>query len=229
MDPRKLIMDERLTGCCVYCGGLHETDDHVPSKVLLDEPFPPDLPTVPACDACNNGFSADERYVACLVECVVAGTVEPAAIRRDKVRRIISERPDIASGIAACRREPEPGKFLWDPDPKSVRNVVLKLARGHAAYECGEPRHDEPEHVAILPLIAMPDRDRLLFETTPAVDVWPEIGSRAFMRAVEGGPERYRDDGWCVVQEGRYRYLVASSGLMVRAVIGEYLAFEVAW
>lgn len=229
MDPRKLFVDERLTGRCVYCGGPHETDDHVPSKVLLDEPFPPDLPTVPACDACNNGFSADERHLACLIECIVAGSVDPAAMRRDKVGRILSERPDIGTLIAGCRREPQPGQLVWDPDPARVRNVVLKLARGHAAYECGEPSHDEPEHVAIQPLIAMSESDRLVFETTPAMDVWPEIGSRAFMRAVEGGPERYHDEGWCIVQEGRYRYLVANSGLTVRFVIGEYLACEVNW
>ena len=42
---------------CVYCGNAAGTRDHVPPKVLLDEPYPPDLPPVPACDECNNRFS----------------------------------------------------------------------------------------------------------------------------------------------------------------------------
>ena len=49
MDPRHLFMDERLTGKCVYCGAQPETRDHVPSKVLLDEPYAAQLPVVGAC------------------------------------------------------------------------------------------------------------------------------------------------------------------------------------
>ncbi len=37
MDPRKLFIDERLTGMCVYCGTRPDTRDTVPSKVLLDD------------------------------------------------------------------------------------------------------------------------------------------------------------------------------------------------
>lgn len=40
MDPRHLPVDSRLVGGCVFCGGEPGTRDHVPSKVLLDDPLP---------------------------------------------------------------------------------------------------------------------------------------------------------------------------------------------
>ena len=75
MDPRKLFVDERLTGKCIYCGRNPETRDHVPSRVLLDKPFPDNLPVVDACRTCNEDFSQDEEYLACLIECAICGTV----------------------------------------------------------------------------------------------------------------------------------------------------------
>ena len=48
---------------CIYCGAESGTREHVPSKVFLDEPYPEDLPVLPACFNCNNGFSDDEAYV----------------------------------------------------------------------------------------------------------------------------------------------------------------------
>jgi len=36
--------DSRNKGFCVHCGGPDETRDHVPAKVLLDEPYPENLP-----------------------------------------------------------------------------------------------------------------------------------------------------------------------------------------
>jgi hypothetical protein len=42
--------DERLTAACIYCGRATQTRDHVPSRVLLNEPYPNNLPVVPACN-----------------------------------------------------------------------------------------------------------------------------------------------------------------------------------
>jgi len=61
--------DQRNEGWCIHCGGVDETRDHVPSRILLDEPYPTNLPVVAACQRCNLGCSLDEEYVACLLEC----------------------------------------------------------------------------------------------------------------------------------------------------------------
>ncbi|HEY4951691.1 MAG TPA: hypothetical protein VIH88_15250 [Candidatus Acidoferrales bacterium] len=84
-DQLKSYADERLIAGCIYCGGNTESWDHVPSRVLLDEPCPENLPVVLACDACNRGYSLDEQYFACLVECARTGSVETA--QRPKIVR----------------------------------------------------------------------------------------------------------------------------------------------
>lgn len=66
---------KRLDLICSYCGvNYPDTKDHVPSKILLDEPYPENLPVVPCCSKCNSSFSLDEEYVACLLECAIHGT-----------------------------------------------------------------------------------------------------------------------------------------------------------
>ena len=55
-------------GKCAYCGELRElTDDHVPPRLLLGEPYPDNLITVPACEPCNRGFQRDDEYTRDMV------------------------------------------------------------------------------------------------------------------------------------------------------------------
>lgn len=59
--------------------------------------------------------------------------------------------------------------------------------------------------------------------------VWPEVGSRMMSRLLIAENEVF-DEGWLVVQEGRYRYkLNWHAGLDVRIVIREYLACQIIW
>lgn len=231
MDPRKLFFDERLQGICVYCGARANTRDHVPSRVLIDKPYPQDLPVVGACLACNNAFSKDEPYLACIVECAVRGSADPDQIGREKVRRILAEKPHVRKEMEDAFVRSESGVF-WVPDMHRVTNVVLKLARGHAAYEFAEPRYEEPVETAVEPLVAMTPERRARFESDEddsVVTGWPEIGSRAFYSTlVTGSDAHLPDGGWAQVQQGRYRYN-ATPGPRVRIVLSEYLACEIVW
>lgn len=87
--------DNRLVSGCVYCGGIPETREHVPSKVFLDAPLPENLSVVGACRKCNNGFSSDEEYVACLLEAAIAGSASPSDVRREKVSGILERTPKL--------------------------------------------------------------------------------------------------------------------------------------
>lgn len=62
--------DVRLNEMCVYCGAYGNTMDHVTSKVILDAPLPENLHKIPcrAVFECNQSFSTDEEYFACLME-----------------------------------------------------------------------------------------------------------------------------------------------------------------
>lgn len=230
MDPREVFADQRFAAFCVYCGKQPSTADHVPSKVLLDEPYPENLPVVQACEACNNSFSTDEPYLACLVECALTGSLDANSVRRAKIKRILMEKPALASLIESCRHQDQSGSVLWDADVGRVRNVVLKLARGHVAYECSEPQLHEPERVSFAPICALSAEQLRSFETPPVETIWPEIGSRAFLHAAVVRPQVALHDAWHLVQPGRYRYLVSHSGpTVVRFVLSEYLACEVVW
>lgn len=216
--------DQRQLAACVYCGAGTETRDHVPSRAFLDSPYPENLPVVPACQVCNAGFSQDEEYVACLLDCVLAGAVDPDRVPRPKVKRILREKPALLRRLAAAH---SPAASSFEIEAERVRRVALKLARGHAAYELNEPQFDGPTQVAFEPLATL--SDLRAFELPPIADIWPEVGSRAMQRLAEaGGPITSE---WIVVQEGRYRYLAAATrvGVIVRSVLSEYLGCEVAW
>lgn len=234
MDPRQLFLDERLTGMCVYCGGRPDTRDHVPSKILLDDPLPSDLPVVGACTTCNRGFSLDEEYLACLLECVLCGTTDPSDLQRKKAKRALSRNSKLAARIDSSRQTDDAGTLIWQPEHDRVRGIVLKLSQGHAAYELS-PQFEGPVGVGFAPLIAMSEDERAAFEHGAMVfdgpQLWPEIGSRAFFRACGVPPDPHpQAGGWIVVQPGRYRYAVAETGgVMVRLVLSEYLACEVVW
>lgn len=228
MDPRKLFFDDRLRGVCVYCGGSPNTRDHVPSRVLLDEPYPPNLPVADCCETCNTGFSLDEQYVACFIDCVIAGSTSPGEVERPKVARMLTDTPSLAARIATTEQRSAEGQQTWQPEMSRVNNVVLKLARGHAAYELGELHQlDDPEAILCVPLANLDERTIEQFLSPQETPFWPEVGSRAFVRACK---EFTGADHWQIVQPGRYQYLVTQvNGLTVRILLSEYLACEVRW
>ena len=101
MNPKHLFIDQRFEGVCSYCGAPADSRDHVPSKILIDEPYPPNLPIAKSCVGCNQGFSASEEYVACLIDCVKNGTTEPNSEFRPKIAAALKARPTIAQRIEA--------------------------------------------------------------------------------------------------------------------------------
>jgi hypothetical protein len=227
MEPLEAFADERLVAGCVHCGGTTETRDHCPSRVLLDEPHPGTLPYLPACSSCNSGFSLDEEYFACLVECAGTGSVE--AVRRPKIRSVFEHSPALAARLTQARSVTDSGGTWFALEQNRVNNVVLKLARGHSAYELSEPHYEKPSHFMITPLHILTPEARDHFETSPATFGWPEVGSRAMQRMAVAinGPGV---SPWIEVQAGQYRYLaVAEGAVLIRIVISEYLACEVIW
>lgn len=229
MDPRKLFVDERLKGVCCYCGNSPETRDHVPSRVFLDEPYPPNLPVVGACRVCNESFSQDEEYVACLIECVICGTTNPKSVKRNKIQRILSESPLLASRIQESCIADEIGNIYWSPDANRIKNVVLKLARGHLAFELNIYHFEEPDVLDVKPIATMSNTEYETFENTPEHVFYPEIGSRAFISMSKHPQENWRS--WHDVQTQRYRYRIeqGKDGDMVQFVLSEYLACKAIW
>lgn len=230
MEKVRNFGDDRNKGWCVHCGGPNETRDHAPSLIFLDDPLPADLAVSPSCARCNHGFSKDEAYVAALLECVLAGSADPGDIERPKIASLLRKRRSLAEELAAARIE-QHGRIHFNPDPERVRNVLVKLARCHAAYEINEPRTDDPDSVWSRPLMLMTARQRDEFENGEqgVLVPWPEVGSRAMNRMLVMGTDVF-GGGWLEVQPDRYRYRVSQDGGMrVSIVLREYLACEVVW
>lgn len=219
--------DERILAFCAFCGGETGTRDHCPSRVFLDEPYPDNLPVVPACSSCNAGFSADEEYLACLVSCVIAGSTDPEAMPREKTNLILKAKPFLRARIEKARSVSD-GTTVFNPEHERVSAVVTKLAQGHVLYELHESCARAPDDVRCWPLSLMSNTERKAFENPEPFDVWPEVGSRAMQRLINGTD--VTPGGWLNVQPGRYRFHASQgSGVDVRIVIHEYLACHVHW
>lgn len=219
--------DHRLNGFCVYCGRYSQTRDHVPSKILLDEPYPVNLLVVPACSACNHDFSLDEEYFACLIECARNGTIDLEELERKKIRKILEQKPKLLKRIAN-EMEFNDGGIIFRYQEKRVKKIILKLARGHAAYENSELQLSEPECIRMKPIHTMSDRELTQFNSHVNY-LLPEVGSRAFQRIFTQNEKIVR--GWNTVQENKYTYSICFGqfGFSVKFVIWNYLTCEVIW
>ncbi len=221
--------DSRIFNGCFHCSEAADTVDHAPPKVLLDKPYPDEMIVVPSCYACNNSASLDESWLACLIECVVTGEVEAERVTRPAIAKILAHSPALAASMAAIRSVGETGP-IFSPDMDRVRRIVTKIARAHAAYELHEHFEHAPACIDVFPLRLLSDAALHDFESLggKAFAMWPEVGSRAMQRMLEGYPGDR--PGWVVVQDGRYRYMAGiEGGMVVRMVLSEYLGCKVVW
>lgn len=241
MDQFKSYADDRLIVGCVYCGGNEDTREHVPSRVFLDSPLPENLPVIGACRECNNGFSIDEEYLACLIECVIAGTTELKHIKRDRVAKTLQHSKALRERIEEAKYEQD-GRTYFAIESERVERILVKLARGHAAFELSQPCSDAPSSVWYVPFESMTKEQKDAYEASQVVQAYGEIGSRGMQRLMvtqftlqsptgETSTIDLLINDWVDVQEGRYRYHSADYGdeVRIKIVISEYLACEVVW
>lgn len=215
--------DKRLA-FCAQCGGPPTTCDHVPAKTFLDKPFPPDLPVVGMCHPCNSGASLDEEYVACAIEVVYCGSVDPDQLERPSVRRTLAHHPALAARIGAQLNNSAGGLLV---EAHRVRRVIEKTARGVWAFETAEPVPNSAASVWFAPLQALTEPEHAAFEFLLPPGVFAEVGSRMMIRQALG---LSADPGcaWECIQGGRFRYAVdVSDAGAVRIVLREYLVAEV--
>lgn len=233
--------DDRLIHDCIYCGAIADTRDHVPSKILLDKPYPENLPVVGACRNCNSGFSKDEQYLVCFVESALAGLTDPDKIKTESVARAMRRAPALRARIEKAKTSIDGGTYFRAEEGR-LKNVALKLARGHAAFELSQPCKSEPDHYWCGPLSILPEEKQDEFNAVHIQQVFGEIGSRNIQRMYAMNATVTQPDGsgheiqaivndWVEVQEGRYRFLAIddTGGIVIRIVIYECLACEVAW
>lgn len=235
MDKIENFGDARHRSWCIHCSGwLVQADtnrDHVPTKALLREPYPANLPIVETCVACNSSFSADEEYLAAFLGAVLSGSTDPETQPNPRIARILRGNSKLRRQIEASKTIDDSlwgeRRILWTPDNGRIDRVVIKNARGHVFFEFGDPMIEEPAYVRSRPLGSFSNRDRFEFENPPPPFSWPEVGSRTMTRFLSG---QDLDGPWVIVQDDVYRYAIShDDGIRVRAVLSEYLATEVYW
>lgn len=119
---------------------------------------------------------------------------------------------------------------------------MLKLARGHASYELNLPCRSEPDHFWCGPLLTLPKENQETFNSVHFQQNFGEIGYRNMQRLfvtqrtikLENGKEKNISmviNDWINVQDDLYRFIVIDDMgmLIIRIVIAEYFACEVAW
>ena len=241
MEQIRYMGDDRLSECgvCIHCGeGLDESDtsaDHVPSKGLLDKPYPTQLPTVTIHAKCNNAFSADELYLVTLLGCILAGSAEIDGQTDPRTARRLQKNPVLREQIAASRRDKRDSsgdsRPWWSVDTPRIASVIEKNARGHVLFECAEPVLDAPSYITFDALESLDDNQKTRFENSQdelGVVLFSEVGSRSMVRQLTGADVV---DGWVVVQAGVYRFAVVetASTIRVKTVIREYLVTDTCW
>lgn len=243
MDQLKDYSDGRNKGYCVHCGsglGHGESNrDHIPTRGLLNRPYPENLPVVEVCQECNSGFSSDEEYLIAFLGSVLSGSTRPDSVRFPAASSILTRSPLLKSRIERSRTAQSTlwgdTEILWKPELTRIQRVIVKNARGHVLYEIGEPMLEQPSHVSVRPIQNMTSRQADQFEDVQQGAGWPEVGSRMMQRAFiihpKGDSQYVYFGGWQCVQDDVYRYAVSqvSDGILVRMVLREYLAAEVLW
>lgn len=230
MKKRKLYSDRRLDLMCSYCGEQPpQTRDHVPSKILLDEPYPEDLPVVPCCIKCNQDFSMDEEYFACFIECALHGTAEVDKLKRGKIKAILLRKEPLRKRMENAFVENDGKKFIKLEEDR-VQSVLIKLAKGHLKFENSEPIYDAPSYMWIGVLSSLTANEYEYFLEPPALNLLPEVGSRSLQELFINVDNKVYSS-WKVVQDEAYRYLVVIDHgfLSVKIILWESIAIEVRW
>jgi hypothetical protein len=246
MQQLKNFADYRLMQGCLYCGAISpDTREHVPSKIFLEKPFPDNLPVVAACLPCNNSYSIDEEYVACIIACMLSGTTEPNNIKISRIRDILHKKPALRSLIEQSMFSTPnyQDEIPFSMDQRRFKSVIQKLAVGHAAYELSLEFRDDPAIINWKLMSSMSEDELLLFNSPQLIEILGEVGSRNVQRIMvvdillqspstgEIIKAPFILNDWVDVQDGVYRYHVVQTNdvVMVKIVFNEYIACEVQW
>jgi len=214
---------------CIYCGKPATTREHVPSKAFLYEPFPENLPTMPACFDCNNGYSNDEKYVACFLDVLKNRIYYDYACQESTAQRL--EKDSALKNLLDESIRTSNGKVFFEVDENRLCRILLKLARGHAGFEFDYVNFDDAEiKIWYDFLFNIPEDVLLEFNRIPESQLFPEVGSRScttpfIVQNVKTGEAR-TFMFWNDVQEHQYRYQVSlndSGGICVKIIIFEFL------
>lgn len=214
---------------CIYCDGPADTREHVPSKAFLDDVLPEYIPTLPSCSECNNGFSADEMYVACSID-YLKSCVFPEHVPKKKTTERLEKNKQLAERLKKqfCSNEESGIIDLSEDDINRFERIMIKLAIGHAHYQNDYlGPYGNPPKIACCFIFQFDQNSYDVFNSSPKMTIIPEIGSRGSQKIGIIRDDKGNDNAyyfWNELQPDHYRYLVYNdkNGTHVRIVINEF-------
>ena len=135
---------------CIYCGADEDlTVDHVPPKLLLMRPYPPNLITVPACRTCNQSFQKNDEYLRATLSPDLRVTRNLAAqsnldavwrsLRKPEARDFAEYLGSKASLTTILNQFGTPMGQVMELDYPRLECAGLRLVRGLYFSEMGTP------------------------------------------------------------------------------------------
>ena len=238
-EYRSRIVFERNTNMrCVYCGEDADSREHCPSKAFLSKPYPLDLPIVPACQKCNNGYSQDELYVKSFIDLFKAYSLGKK-LKVDFARKEVRDAKEKFDYII------EKGEIEFD---SRIERIIIKLTICHAAFELTEGYYSDdwngiPEFVSYtfrpnMTIDEIASYDKFIYMNDK---ILPIVGSRVFDNIYVVQPVLMSTDKtealkaplalmtWSDIQNENYRYICwfEQEKLCIRIVIDEFLFAKV--
>jgi hypothetical protein len=135
---------------CVYCGSAKNiTVDHVPPKLLLMRPYPPNIITVPACRTCNQSFQKDDEYARVVLTIDVRASRNTAAqsnlpavlrsLQRPDARGFLEYLMKQSSSSAVLGSGGIPAGRVFELDKVRLHRTGERLIRALSFSETGAP------------------------------------------------------------------------------------------
>lgn len=132
---------------CIYCGNPETSREHVPTRCLLEKPFPPNLITVPSCSSCNQAFSLDEEYFLTVLSQIGTASSLTNKIREGgSVDRMLSRKPRFDGRITRSLKSSDNRVYL-EPEFDRMYRVIQKIAAGLCYQRYRFPISPESIHV----------------------------------------------------------------------------------
>ncbi|MET4084021.1 hypothetical protein ABIB40_003994 [Pedobacter sp. UYP30] len=116
---------------CYFCGEPATTKDHIPSKNLLEKPYPKNLLTIDACAKCNHSFSFDEEYFLNVLTTLsespnLRARTEPGgSIYKSRTRS-----SKLFERLLKSIKQDDDGRTYLRPETERLKKVIEKNAFG---------------------------------------------------------------------------------------------------
>lgn len=233
------------THFCIYCGNVSDTREHAPSKVFLSNPYPENLPVLPACKKCNNSFSDDELYTEVYIDSLKYLSGRQESLRKENQERIYRNSAFI-DAQNDLRNYYDIGEMSRNI---KIKRILTKLAICHSVFELSEGFYCDswdglPASIDYKFSFEMKQNEIREFDNFIDMNdkILPEVGSRVFGKILVFQPVLTPINGgeninanlvvmdWSDIQEGNYKYVAwfeKDDSFHVRIVIHDFIYAEV--